>query len=70
PEYEIVQLRTLSKRSVDDNEVEDVHLSAFGKDIHLHLKRNKVFENQLKHAKMYTAEMTDTGIQYTEVTDE
>ncbi|GBM70768.1 A disintegrin and metalloproteinase with thrombospondin motifs 6 [Araneus ventricosus] len=70
PEYEIVQLQTLSKRSVDDNEVEDVHLSAFGKDIHLHLKRNKIFENQLKYAKTYAAEMTDTGIQYTEVTDE
>ncbi|GBM66530.1 hypothetical protein AVEN_107883-1, partial [Araneus ventricosus] len=69
PEYEIVEIRSLSKTSADGNEVEDVHLSAFGKDIYLHLKRNKVFENRLKHAKMYTAEMTDKGIQYIEVKD-
>ncbi|KAF8771817.1 Venom metalloproteinase 3 like protein [Argiope bruennichi] len=70
PEYEIVQIRTLSKRSIDDDEVKDVHLSAFGKPIHLHLKRNRAFNKRLKYSKMYVAEMTDDGIEYSDVNDE
>ncbi|GBN20245.1 A disintegrin and metalloproteinase with thrombospondin motifs 16, partial [Araneus ventricosus] len=64
PEYEIVHLRILSKRSADDQNVIRVHLSAFGKNIHLHLQRN---DDRVKNVKFFEARLTDTGVQLTEV---
>ncbi|XP_055953661.1 A disintegrin and metalloproteinase with thrombospondin motifs like [Argiope bruennichi] len=70
PHYEVVHVRTLSKRSADDDEVKRVHLSAFGRDMHLHLQRNDDFDDRLKSMKMYLAESTNNGIQYREMSTE
>ncbi|GFS45629.1 a disintegrin and metalloproteinase with thrombospondin motifs 5 [Nephila pilipes] len=67
PHYEVVHVRTLSKRSADDSEVRRVHLSAFGRDMHLQLQRNDDFDDRLKTMKMYLAESTNNGIQYKEM---
>ncbi|KAG8181839.1 hypothetical protein JTE90_003986 [Oedothorax gibbosus] len=68
PPYEVVHVRTLSKRSADD--VRSVHLSAFGRDMQLHLQRNDEFDDRLKNMKMYMAESTNNGIQYKEMPTE
>ncbi|CAL1298149.1 unnamed protein product [Larinioides sclopetarius] len=67
PHYEVVHVRTLSKRSAADSEVKRVHLSAFGRDMQLHLQRNDDFDDRLKSMKMYLAESTNNGIQYREM---
>ncbi|GIY63983.1 a disintegrin and metalloproteinase with thrombospondin motifs 5 [Caerostris extrusa] len=67
PDYEVVHVRSLSKRSADDSEVKSVHLSAFGRDMHLQLQRNDDFDERLKTMKMYLAESTNNGIQYREM---
>ncbi|CAL1296787.1 unnamed protein product [Larinioides sclopetarius] len=65
-EYEIVQLRILSKRSADDQNVIRVHLSAFGKDIDLRLQRDDDFTDRSKDVKFFEARFTDT-VQLNEV---
>ncbi|XP_054720921.1 A disintegrin and metalloproteinase with thrombospondin motifs like [Uloborus diversus] len=68
PQYELIHVRTLTKRSAPtDEEVRHVHLSAFGRDVQLHLQRNDEFDDRLKSMKMYLAESTRNGIQYKEM---
>ncbi|KAF8771700.1 A disintegrin and metalloproteinase with like protein [Argiope bruennichi] len=65
PEYEIVHIRELPKSS--DEETKILHLSAFGKDIHLHLRRSEDFDERLKTTKLFTAESSKNGIRFAEV---
>ena len=70
PEYEVVYVRSLSKRSAPSGRVKQVHLSAFGRDVQLNLQRNDEFEAGLRSMKMYLAESTNNGIQYKEMKQE
>ncbi|KFM61984.1 hypothetical protein X975_01430, partial [Stegodyphus mimosarum] len=70
PPYEVVHLRSVSKRSADagsNGEIKHVHLQAFGRDMQLNLHRNDEFDDRLKSMKMYLAESTNNGIQYKEM---
>lgn len=70
PEYELVGIRSMSKRSASEEGVKHVHLSAFGRDVQLQLQRNDEFEAGLRSMKMYLAESTNNGIQYKEMAQE
>lgn len=69
PEYELVHPRTISKRSVDDDPTQDdvdkrneqIHLSAFGKQLKLNLKKNTQFNNNIENMKVFMAETTKNG---------
>ncbi|KAF8771815.1 A disintegrin and metalloproteinase with like protein [Argiope bruennichi] len=70
PEYEIVQLRMLSKRSAGDQDTQSIHLFAFGNDIHLQLTRNEGLEEGLKTMKVLKAKSVNNTIRYKEVKSE
>ncbi|XP_015921582.2 A disintegrin and metalloproteinase with thrombospondin motifs like [Parasteatoda tepidariorum] len=70
PQYEVVHVRAVSKRSTANSQVRRVHLSAFGRDMHLNLQRNDDFDSRLRSMKMYLAESTNNGIQYKEMPPE
>ncbi|XP_055951546.1 A disintegrin and metalloproteinase with thrombospondin motifs like [Argiope bruennichi] len=66
-DYEIVQLRILSKRSADDKDVIRVHFSAFGKNIHLRLQKNEDFNDKLEALRVYEATMSYGDIKLEEI---
>ncbi|XP_067140080.1 A disintegrin and metalloproteinase with thrombospondin motifs like [Centruroides vittatus] len=68
PVYEVVNIRSLTKREISDGEIKRIYLSAFGKKMKLNLKKNKDFEERLKKFKVLLAETTNNGLKYSDVT--
>lgn len=67
PEYDVVHVRSLSKRSIPTEETKQIHLSAFGQDFHLNLKRNDELEDRLKSMKLFSAESKGNELRYREM---
>ncbi|RWS17879.1 A disintegrin and metalloproteinase with thrombospondin motifs 1-like protein [Dinothrombium tinctorium] len=64
PDYELVHLRVLNKRSAaadSEHKEKQVHLTAFGEQIQLNLKPNKEFNDRIAKLKMYMAETVGNG---------
>lgn len=65
PEYDLVHLRVISKRSADDGgdsaSYKRVHLNAFGEKLQLRLQPNSEFDGRLKSMKVISAETTSNG---------
>ncbi|RWS29889.1 disintegrin and metalloproteinase with thrombospondin motifs 1-like protein [Leptotrombidium deliense] len=63
PEYQLIDVRVLNKRSAVESEqnTKQVHLTAFGEQIRLNLKPNKEFNDRLQNLKLYMAETTGNG---------
>lgn len=66
PEYDVVHLRVINKRSASDGDAADssrkhVSLEAFGEKMHLNLKPNADFNDRLRRMKVFTAETTGNG---------
>jgi hypothetical protein len=67
PEYEVVSIRSLTKRSIDEKRL--VSFNAFGKDLRLQLKRNPHLVKQ--SLRMWIAEPDSTrGVHYKELPQE
>lgn len=67
PQYEVVRLRSLSKREATTDDVKEVHLSAFGRSLSLKLKRNDHFQKKLENFKVIEAESTASGLKFHEM---
>ncbi|XP_067126705.1 A disintegrin and metalloproteinase with thrombospondin motifs like isoform X1 [Centruroides vittatus] len=67
PEYDVVHVRSLSKRSILSDDTKRVHLSAFGQNFHLNLKRNHELEDRLKSMKLFAAETKGNELRYKEM---
>ncbi|KAG8195925.1 hypothetical protein JTE90_001159 [Oedothorax gibbosus] len=61
PEYQVVRLRSISKRDTSEEDVKQIHLSAFGKNLQLNLKKNADFEQRVGNMKVLMAETTGPG---------
>lgn len=64
PEYDVVHLRVITKRSAEKPEDVDhkqVYLKAFGQDLHLNLRPNNEFNSKLKSMKVFAAESSNDG---------
>lgn len=64
PQYEVVPIHFLrrTKRSAEEDQHRELHLSAFGKDLQLNLKPNSDFQERAERMKVIVAETDrDTG---------
>ncbi|GFQ86507.1 a disintegrin and metalloproteinase with thrombospondin motifs 1, partial [Trichonephila clavata] len=61
PEYQIVQLRSISKRDTSSEDVKQIHVPAFGKKLQLNLRKNADFEERIGRMKVLMAETTGQG---------
>lgn len=67
PEYEVVSIRSRSKRSIDEDHKRLVSFNAFGKDVKLQLRKNPHLVKQ--SLRMWIAEPdSSTGVHYKELT--
>lgn len=69
PEYDVVHLRVISKRSSQNPEDivhKQVYLNAFGKEMQLNLKPNREFSQRLPSMKLFAAETRDGDLRYVE----
>lgn len=67
PEYEVVSIRSRSKRSIDEDHKRLVSFNAFGKDVKLQLRKNPHLVKQ--SLRMWIAEPDSSkGIHYKELT--
>lgn len=75
PEYELINVRIIKKRSVDENKWDDnnaaqpkqIHVTAFGKQLNLNLKENSDFNDRIQDMKVFMAETTSNGkLRYSE----
>ncbi len=69
PEYELVHIRLLDKRSADDDGLvpnKRIHLSAFGKELNLNLKQNTDFNERAQNMKVFMAETRNGKLKYVE----
>ncbi|GFT13180.1 a disintegrin and metalloproteinase with thrombospondin motifs 1 [Nephila pilipes] len=61
PEYQVVQLRSISKRDTSSEDVKQIHVPAFGKKLQLNLRKNSDFEQRIGRMKVLMAETTGQG---------
>jgi len=69
PEYDVVQLRVINKRSADDADSvsrKRVSLNAFGEKLNLNLKPNTEFDGRLERMKVFSAFGADGKIRMQE----
>lgn len=62
PDYEVVHVRSLSKREANNDDSKQIHLSAFGRDFYLNLRKNNDFEHRIRRMKVLMAETNDQGM--------
>ncbi|CAL1264445.1 unnamed protein product [Larinioides sclopetarius] len=61
PEYQVVHLRSISKRDVSAGDVKQIHIPAFGENLQLNLRKNLDFEQRIGRMKVLMAETTTQG---------
>ncbi|XP_022258273.1 venom metalloproteinase 3-like, partial [Limulus polyphemus] len=70
PDYEVVHVRSISKREADDYESKHVFLKALGRKLQLKLNKNNHFDEKLRAMKFMEAKQTKDGLVYREVEQE
>ena len=68
PEYDVTHLRIINKRSVNQDDLKQINLQAFGQNMKLSLRPNVEFNRQLESLKIFTAESRENNIIYHEET--
>ncbi|XP_076331757.1 A disintegrin and metalloproteinase with thrombospondin motifs like [Tachypleus tridentatus] len=70
PDYEVVHVRSISKREANDYESKHVFLKALGRNLQLKLNKNNHFDEKLRALKFMEAKQTKDGLVYREVEQE